>query len=312
MSYYDQENLPFGVSSSDANQMGISPWDSRQTAFDKWHTHEMEKQNQSWQDFHKEQDAARQGTGQQQGMTPTGAQRVAGNSPQASEARLLASLQAGKFYTTGRVAAFIEEKRQKLQFARKGQTDRLLQCSNLAWGAAAALFVVVLLGIKIPFVPPKFMAYEYVGLRAALVAALICGWRLRKAAKNLITQEEKDWDQLGKAMLVALEKFYVFKKEKSAGSGYDCLLGRYSVPDLVLHPHFISDFNAEYNRATGQDIPFSVYQFNEICSQQVTLIPNDQKIWEMSLQYGKIVDLQDVPQIKLADSVEQRIAAYRK
>ena len=283
MSYYDPNQLPFVVSPSDAQGMGISPFDSHFTAVEKFNTELVRQGMESNANFMREMDAALQ-----TGTLTAGVAGVygAGHYVPGQLSRLLRQLSTGKIQDTKSLASFIEEKRSKLERTRLQETRGLKRGAALAWVIAAALLYVVLFHVQFFNTTFRQVSYEYFTVRIALLAALFCGWKFTSMVRRAFTQAEKESPVQVQALRQALNQAKAKDWKRVLNSD-------------PLTPQFVHDFNEHFKRTTGKDIPYLVYQYNEILDRRLCLIPDASNLNDADLQHGKIIPLANVREMNV-------------
>lgn len=282
MSYYDPDQLPFVVSPSDAQGMGISPFDNQFTAVEKFNTDLVRQGMEFNANFMREMDAALQS-----GTSTAGVAGVhgAGHYVPGQLSQLLRQLGPGKIEDTKSLVSFIEEKRSKLERTRLQETRGLKWGAALAWMIAAVLLCIVLFHIQFFNATYRQVSYEYFTVRIALLAALFCGWKCTSMVRRAFTQSEKESPLQLQALREALDQ--------AKARDWKSALSRDS-----LTPRFIADFNAHFKKKTGKDMPYLVYQYNEILDRRLCLISDASNLNEADLQHGKIIGLEDVRAMK--------------
>jgi len=186
----ESDNLPFGVTPSQANDMGINSWDHRQDAFGKYMTHMMQEQSRTNEAFQREfVDAPRHGN------SPTSFQaspaphvRIDRPAPALAPAAAAAADAAqtphiGQTRRAHRPSAFIDSVAGNVHDAHEKRAGRLALGAKIAWVVAAGLVLVAVLGIKLPLIPYTWPVFEYIAVRAALVLAVFCAWWLTRASR---------------------------------------------------------------------------------------------------------------------------------
>lgn len=286
MSYYDPEQLPFGVSPFDAQGMGISPWDSQSAAVDKFNTALAKQGMESHANFMREMDAALHTS------VPAGGAAGAHGAPHYAPShlsQLIRQLGPGKIPDTKSLASFIEEKRSKLERTRLDATRGLKRAAVVAWLLAGVLLVAVLFHIQLFNATYRQVTYEYFIVRGGLLAALFCGWKCTSMARRAFTEAEKACPLQLAALRQALGQ--------ARAKDWRRALNRES-----LTPLFIHDFNAHFKQKTGKDLPYLVYRYNEIFNRSLCLVPDASKLNDVDLQHGKIITPEDVRAMTLTQA----------
>jgi len=286
MSYHDPDQLPFGVSPSDATGMGISPWDSQSAAVDKFNTALVTQGLESHANFMREMDAALH-PGAPAGVV-TGAHGVSNHAPN-SLSQLMRQLGPGKITDTKSLASFIETKQGKLKRTRLESTRGLKRAAVAAWLLAGLLLVAVLFHIQFFNATYRHVTYEYFVVRVGLLAALFCGWKCTSMVRRAFTEAEKECPLQLAALRQALGQARAKDWRRALNREY-------------LTPLFIHDFNAHFKQKTGKDLPYLVYRYNEMFDQQLCLVPDASNLNDVDRQHGKIIAPEDVRAMTLAQA----------
>lgn len=267
---YDDDNLPSGVAPWQASDMGILPTDDRHIAIGKAQLYEGEQQLQAMRRQREADDAARSGTTQTwQPPLHGNWQGTGASAPRVAVARPVLSFD--QLHDTRHLAQFIETRRHNAQFLGMSSTPNLALRTKISWAVFAVCLLIVVLGIKLPFISYRFAMVEYLLVRIPMALSFLYGCKLiADSRKKPVNQQESLFALEGRAMLDALEKNYDFKKERQAQSN---LLGGYEVPALAMTPQFIQDFSHNYQARTGKSIAYHLYRFNAQCEKRWFLCP---------------------------------------
>ena len=156
-------------------------------------------------------------------------------------------------------SSVLEGYRRKLAAERKQKTHRL-KINFIAFLAAALLIMAIKILDLFYHIEFVYVFINILPTRTTAFILLSIGLYLAhkyfKENRRLLTNEETEWNAIGKAMLKAIDSIHKIKKEKDPQNGFYNLLEKRLIPDIDISPELILDFNKNYNSITGKELPY--------------------------------------------------------
>lgn len=249
----DYDNLPVGATPLDAVNAGVNKSDDPYIAWSKLMTHDLENANA----LRRQQDSAAAAS-VSPGSSATAS--VGSNDQQIARMRYIYDM---NMMSVASLAGGIEGERRQLVAKREKAAKPARQLRLVAIVGFLVTAWLVLFSFKLPFIPAKYQALEYLGARIGLIASI---WGIFAASSRIAKThdpEEKRLETRVKCVVRAIKESGGFPKAGSHELTDTVLLGKFKVPRRDLTPQFLLALNAAILKATGEPMPYSLYRFRE-------------------------------------------------
>lgn len=268
----DNNNLPFGTSPFDAQQAGVNSWDDSHTAWAKVQTFEMGKRFEAERAWRDAEDASQATSGSYKPAYSNGV----GNVHAAPRGSNLPGIRRSNIMTVSHLVQTVESPRREHEIRRAKSTQMARKLRSLALVLAAVLLAIVVLGIKLPFVPYRYGLAEYLAERLMLVACIFAIFKTSSFIRKAYSPDEKRLDDLARCLFDAVKSSYDVKTRTSNNDiSRNSLWGRNEVPQKDLTARFLHEFNQRVLRATGAPMQYEVYRFKEFWERAFFIPPGN-------------------------------------
>lgn len=246
----DFDNLPFSATPMNAFNAGVNSYDHPSIASAKLMTQQLQQQNAQWQSY---SDA--QGTSTLAGGTYAAGGAPGGRSgpPRSSIAQTLTSIRQFNITSAYSLAGRIHYERTRLAYKRQMATESMRKVCRVSAIVFAIMLVLVVFGIKMPFVSYRYAVAEYWTSRLLLIAALIVLVKTASAIGKAVTAEERRLRVLAQCVVDAFKKSYKDRVKGGSNNG--------DIPRKALTAKFLYHLNQRIVRKTGAAMEYTVCRF---------------------------------------------------
>jgi len=166
----DFDNLPFATPRFDGYMAGVTPDDDPHIASAKVMSYELDKHNARMQELDEAARTTRHAYEPGAQYVPVSSTPVPRNVPFVDEPVLIKSSNTGK---VDHYARMIEGRPYRLVRERNRNTALAIRLRQAGWIVLAVTAVLVITGMKLPFIPYKYETIEYLTSRILFVASIL-------------------------------------------------------------------------------------------------------------------------------------------